>query len=520
MQCNSCGSKWESNNIVTTCPFCGANLAKAKDPNNMDISDAIESIIANQGVEVLKNSRLVNAHVMDLVRGHDRDKKLFRILCTNGAMEFAYKIAKTTDSSQKEVIIKKQIKVLVDDAFLAEDNAIAAINIILRGLGEKELQAASTVSTQVVQKNTINSTNKVEKIPTVHNPTVQSTATKVIIQQSLVNNEEKQYISACKIKEEAFKNKDISKIEHAINLFSLVDTYKDSADLMRLCEEEIQTIKYENAIKEKQSVYSYRDVDGIERTLNKAIAIFNSINGYKDSAQQIAECEELKKSRIYEIAVDTKDTADKYSDETIYSKAVMMFGKIKDYKDSEEQAKYCSQKLDVIHKETVYKKALYYYEKTDAFSLETAISWFEKVIDWKDSRKLCEDCKKRLVKAKAEKEKQNLINEQEYNRALTLLKKNDVASVKKAIEILDRIPTWKDSRTLSERYKRALNTQINTQTNYYSKNTTRQQTTTQYNNSQSITSQRKQQGLCQYCGGSFNGLFIKKCSKCGKTKDY
>lgn len=518
MQCNSCGSKWESNNIVTICPFCGANLAKAKDPNNMDISDAIESIIANQGIEVLKNSRLVNAHVMDLVRGHDRDKKLFRILCSNGAMEFAYKIAKTSDASQKEIISKKQIKVLVDDAFLAEDNAIAAINIILRGLGEKEIQAASTASTQVIQNVTTSSTVKIEKSPTVNN-SIQSASTKTVV-QPIINSEEKQYFSACKVKEEAFKNKDISKLEHAINLFSLVDTYKDSTDLMALCEEEIQTIKYENAIREKQSVYSYRDVDGIERALNKAIAIFNGLNSYKDSAQQVVECEELKKSRIYEIAVDTKETADKYSDETIYSKAVMMFGKIKDYKDSEEQAKYCSQKLDVIHKETVYKKALYYYEKNDAFSLETAISWFEKVIDWKDSKKLCEDCKKRLVKAKTEKEKQNLINEQEYNRALTLLKKNDVASVKKAIEILDRMPTWKDSRTLSERYKRALNSQKSTQTNYSSNNITRPQTPTQYNNSQSIANQRKQQGLCQYCGGSFKGLFIKKCSKCGKSKDY
>ena len=26
--------------------------------------------------------------------------------------------------------------------------------------------------------------------------------------------------------------------------------------------------------------------------------------------------------------------------------------------------------------------------------------------------------------------------------------------------------------------------------------------------------------LCQYCGGSFKGLFFKVCSKCGKPKDY
>lgn len=65
-----------------------------------------------------------------------------------------------------------------------------------------------------------------------------------------------------------------------------------------------------------------------------------------------------------------------------------------------------------------------------------------------------------------------------------------------------------------------MNAQKSTQSNYYSNNTTRQQTSAQYNNSQSITSQRKQQGLCQYCGGTFKGLFIKKCTTCGKAKDY
>jgi len=30
----------------------------------------------------------------------------------------------------------------------------------------------------------------------------------------------------------------------------------------------------------------------------------------------------------------------------------------------------------------------------------------------------------------------------------------------------------------------------------------------------------KQQGRCQHCGGEFYGLFSKKCTKCGKPKDY
>ncbi len=31
---------------------------------------------------------------------------------------------------------------------------------------------------------------------------------------------------------------------------------------------------------------------------------------------------------------------------------------------------------------------------------------------------------------------------------------------------------------------------------------------------------RRQKGVCQYCGSTFNGLFTKKCSNCGRVKDY
>ena len=31
---------------------------------------------------------------------------------------------------------------------------------------------------------------------------------------------------------------------------------------------------------------------------------------------------------------------------------------------------------------------------------------------------------------------------------------------------------------------------------------------------------RRMKGVCQYCGGTFKGLFSKKCSSCGKPKDY
>ena len=32
--------------------------------------------------------------------------------------------------------------------------------------------------------------------------------------------------------------------------------------------------------------------------------------------------------------------------------------------------------------------------------------------------------------------------------------------------------------------------------------------------------ERRKKGVCQYCGAPFGGMFTKKCSKCGKPKDY
>ena len=32
--------------------------------------------------------------------------------------------------------------------------------------------------------------------------------------------------------------------------------------------------------------------------------------------------------------------------------------------------------------------------------------------------------------------------------------------------------------------------------------------------------ENRKNGVCQYCGGKFKGLFTKKCSVCEKEKDY
>ena len=35
-----------------------------------------------------------------------------------------------------------------------------------------------------------------------------------------------------------------------------------------------------------------------------------------------------------------------------------------------------------------------------------------------------------------------------------------------------------------------------------------------------LKKERRDKGVCQHCGGEFKGWLIKKCSTCGKRKDY
>lgn len=371
MQCKSCGSKWESKTQVASCPFCGANLKIDKDPKDTDISDVIENLVSTQGVEILKNAKLVISYVMDLVQGHDRDKKLFRVLCNYDVLSGAHKIATAKDDLQKDIIIKKLFKVLIDEAFLSDENAADALNIVLRGLGVQEVNAERSINPIASKSTNTVAVQQVQNSATV-SPTKNNTN---------ISGSDRQYDAACRLKIEAKEKLSVAKIDQAVELFSLLDGHKDSDQQIADCEQLRLEIMYEEALKEKNSAASYRDAGFISQILDRAATMFEKLGDYKDASNQVSECKALKLKRIYQLAEETKSSADKYRDETIYSKALMLYGLVKGYEDADDQAKYCAEQLDITHKDAVYRKAVALSQKDDKFSLDCAIENFNKIID-------------------------------------------------------------------------------------------------------------------------------------------
>lgn len=127
--CQSCGSEWASNIMSKQCPFCGNNLN-----NDIGISNSIgrilDFIISNRGIDVLVDKRVVISYIMDIFSGDEKDKKLFKIACDNGILEYVKRIYLSTDSNQKNILINKAINILEEKAFLSHENSMHIINMI------------------------------------------------------------------------------------------------------------------------------------------------------------------------------------------------------------------------------------------------------------------------------------------------------------------------------------------------------------------------------------------------------
>ena len=115
-----------------------------------------------------------------------------------------------------------------------------------------------------------------------------------------------------------------------------------------------------------------------------AISIFEQIRDYKDSEEQIANCEEHVKETLYTQAIDL--VASKF-----YEEAITIFEQIGDYMDCKDQIASCKAQIEEAKKEETYSKAI---ELMQAGSYEQAISEFGIISGYKDTATLLVECEK------------------------------------------------------------------------------------------------------------------------------
>lgn len=157
------------------------------------------------------------------------------------------------------------------------------------------------------------------------------------------------------------------KYTEAISAFETLDGYKDSANKIAECKIAILDIKYNEALSlMQQGMYA------------EAIAAFKTLDGYKDSATQINTCETAIKDIKYTEASALMDVGK-------YAEAIDVFKTLGGYKDSTTKINTCN--IAIIDIKYAEASAL-----MDAGKYNEAIDAFKALNGYKDSIAQIEAC--------------------------------------------------------------------------------------------------------------------------------
>ena len=187
-------------------------------------------------------------------------------------------------------------------------------------------------------------------------------------------------------------------------------------------DEIVGTIAFDDYVNPKEEAYNEALSLMSAEKYDEAISMFTELDGYKDSAAKITECEnaiiEAKYNDASRLLADGK-----------YEEALAIFENLHDYKDCDALIQECNAAI----LENKYNAAV---DLMSNGELEAAITAFESIIDYKDSSSKISECK-------------NQINENKYNEAVTLANNG---SYDDAILIFNSLGDYKDSANLSQKY--------------------------------------------------------------------
>ena len=150
---------------------------------------------------------------------------------------------------------------------------------------------------------------------------------------------------------------------------------------------------------------------------------------------------------------------------------------------------------------------------TSAQELKDALAEFQCLGDFRDSRDMVAKCSE-MLKQQEKRETYMSAYEKLYKaNELTRQLEERIQLSTKAAEEFASIPGYGNADELKESSKNLANTLMTGLQNIKRRVAAEEAWAKQQ-------AQYRETGLCQHCGGTFKGIFSKKCSSCGKPKDY
>ncbi len=235
--------------------------------------------------------------------------------------------------------------------------------------------------------------------------------------------------------------------------FASLGKFKDAAQRSKEAMEKADAARKDAIYQKARQSQKFDDIPGLEN----AILSFQKIKDWRDAKKQIEICrqrieeiedrvESIRKDDIYQTACRYKDTNTLKSLET----ALQWFQKIPNWRDTNELIAFCTNRIREIEsaqKEETYAKAAKEQQKDEIPNLRNAIVLFQKITDWRDSKEQIEICKNRI----SEIEQENI-----YRTACQYKLNDTIESLEQAIEWFSKIPHWQDAQALEEECRKRI----------------------------------------------------------------
>lgn len=133
-----------------------------------------------------------------------------------------------------------------------------------------------------------------------------------------------------------------------------------------------------------------------------------TLTGYIDYI--LERNENIRLESIYNHALDLMNSA---TDEGEYRSAATEFSKIPDYKDSDALSAECMEKAEITRKDTIYNYAKEKMSIDNFFCYKVAIKNFETISGWRDSDEQAGICYQKMEKLKAKEEEYRIERERQ-----------------------------------------------------------------------------------------------------------
>lgn len=176
-----------------------------------------------------------------------------------------------------------------------------------------------------------------------------------------------------------------------------------------------------------------------DEALKKELKSFNEYIEERNEHERLEDTYNNAVRSMEEAFEKTKDEEKPYEAIEDYENAVSKLREIPDYKDASALIEECNSKIENLKKEKIYLKASKLFEDDIVSNIEMAKKQFESILEYKDSYFKAQECLRKINEIEG-KRKDDILA-----KGKKLVEKDNVFSLKKAIQEFKKIEGWKDA---------------------------------------------------------------------------